>query len=59
MAFFFDRYNHYGYKIMTCATPYVLHSLAASKQFEIIIILPSTEMKQEILDRIKERGDAT
>lgn len=59
MMMFFDRYTHYGYKIMTCATPYVLHSLAASKQFEIIIILPSAEMKQEILDRIKERGDAT
>lgn len=58
MAIACDCYTKYGYKIVTCATPYVLYGLSVvSNKYDIILILPSENMKEEILQRVESRGD--
>ena len=58
MALACDCYTKYGYNIVTCATPYVLYGLSVvSNKYDIILILPSENMKEEILQRVESRGD--
>lgn len=58
MAIACECYTKYGYRIVTCATPYVLYGLSTiSDKYEIILILPSVEMKEELLQRVESRGD--
>lgn len=58
VAFTISNYIKYGYRIITNATPYVLSGLANHlEEFELVIILPVPEMKEELLQRILNRGD--
>ena len=53
----FYAYHSYGYKILTNGTPYVLESLFHHRDaFEVILMIPSPDMKEEILQRIRDRG---
>lgn len=53
----FYAYHNYGYKILTNGTPYVLESLYHHRdEFEVILMIPSPNMKEEILQRIRDRG---
>ena len=57
IALQYRLYTIYGYHIVTNASPYVMQSLANNEEFEPILILPSEEMKEEIIQRIRDRGD--
>ena len=51
-------YHKYGYKLLTNASPYILKGILKEQyKFDVVLILPDKTMKQEILDRVKARGD--
>ena len=58
LEFVISNYIRYGYKIVTNATPYVFTGLMKHiEKYELIIILPPPEMKEELLQRVYNRGD--
>ena len=58
VEFTISNYIRYGYRIITNATPYVMTGLKKHlEKYELIIILPPPEMKEELLQRVKDRGD--
>ena len=58
VEFAISNYIHYGYRIVTNATPYVFSGLRPHlDKYELVIILPPPEMKEELLQRVFDRGD--
>ena len=51
-------YRKYGYKILTCASPFTLYMLDR-KEFDVTLILPSPTMKDEIIDRVLNQRQDT
>lgn len=58
IGFTIDNYVRYGYRIITNATPYVFSGLISRlDKYELVIVLPPPEMKEELLQRVWNRGD--
>ena len=58
VEFAISNYIRYGYKIVTNATPYVFSGLMKHiDKYDLVIILPPSEMKEELLQRVYDRGD--